>query len=407
MVKKRSAPAFPAFDFGSALTCVRRFFPPTALTHSPALSELADREVYLKWDNKLRTGSFKERGAVNFLSNLSSTERRRGVCAASAGNHALALSYYARKFRIPCTLVMPVFAPLVKVQASKRLGAEVISYGNNFDEAYTYAEDLARRTRKIYVPAFDHPKIIEGQGTAGLEIMDQLPDVDAIVVPIGGGGLISGIGLAVKGKRPRIGLIGVQSEWAVKARATISGHLSTQFSGTIADGIAVKRVGVYTDPIMKSIVDSFVAVSENEIANAVVRVLEHERTVVEGAGAAGVAALLSGKIPKRYKRIAIMACGSNIDMNVLSRLIERDMAQHDRLLRLKVSLPDRPGSLRRATGILAEQGGNVLEVIHDRSFSREPVNVDISFVLEVRDARHRGQILAALAKEGLTVQAED
>ncbi|NDC36875.1 MAG: threonine ammonia-lyase [Proteobacteria bacterium] len=368
---------------------------------------MANGAVYLKWDNKLHTGSFKERGAVNFLSQLSAAERARGVCAASAGNHALALSYYAKKLRIPCTLVMPVFAPLVKVQKSQRWGAEVIRHGSNFDEAYSYAESLAKRTKKIYVPAFDHLRIIEGQGTAGLEILQELPDVDAVIVPIGGGGLISGIGLAIKDIRPSVQIIGVRSEWAVQARATKSGHLSTQFSGTIADGIAVKRNGKLTIPMMEHVVDKFITVSENEIAEAVVRVLELERTVLEGAGAAGIAALLSGKISNRFKKIAIMACGSNIDMNMLSRLLERDMAQQGRLLRLKVSLPDRPGSLQKVTSILAAQGANVLEVIHDRSFSEVPINVDISFVLEVRDARHRQQILASLTEAGLGAAAQD
>lgn len=409
MVKKRvvRTGTLPTLDFDSALGRVRRFFNPTALTLSPALTEEVGTEVFLKWDNKLRTGSFKERGAVNFLSQMSAHERKRGVCAASAGNHALALSYYSKKLRIPCTLVMPVFAPLVKVQTSQRFGAEVIRHGSNFDEAYSYAEALAKRTKKTYVPAFDHTRIIEGQGTAGLEILEQLPDVDAVVVPIGGGGLISGIALAIKDLRPAVKIIGVRSAWAVHARETKSGHLSTQFSGTIADGIAVKRNGKLTVPIMQAVVDQFVTVSENEIAKAVVRVLELERTVLEGAGAAGVAAVLAGKISRRYKKIAIMACGSNIDMNMLSRLLERDMAQQGRLLRLKVSLPDRPGSLQRATTILAAEGANVLEVVHDRSFSEVPINVDISFVLEVRDLKHRSRILDALTQAGLTAFVQE
>jgi len=405
--RKPARASLPSFDFDSALGRVRRFFGATPLTLAPTISEEAGVDIFLKWDNKLRTGSFKERGAINFLSQLSAEERKRGVCAASAGNHALALSYYSRQLRIPCTLVMPVFAPLVKVQTSQRWGAEVIRHGSNFDEAYTYAEALAKRTKKIYVPAFDHPRIIEGQGTAGLEILEQLPDVDAVVVPIGGGGLISGIALAMKDIRPNVKIIGVRSEWAMRARATKSGHLSTQFSGTIADGIAVKRNGKITVPLMEQVVDRIVMVNENEIAKAVVRVLETERTVLEGAGAAGVAAVLFGKIPQRFKKVAVMACGSNIDMNMLSRLLERDMAQQGRLLRLKVSMPDRPGSLQRATTILAAEGANVLEVIHDRSFSEVPINVDISFVLEVRDNRHRKQIIEALSSSGLTIVLQE
>jgi threonine dehydratase len=390
----------------AALPRIRAALPITPLTHSPTLSELTGREIFVKWENRHRTGSFKERGAVNFVA-LHGAESKNGVCAASAGNHALALSYHAARAGIPCHIVMPVSAPLVKVQATRKTGAEVILHGNTFDEAYAFGVALAAEKGYAYCPAFDHPSVIAGQGTAGLEIMEQLADFDSVIVPIGGGGLISGISTAIKSKRPDIFFLGVQSEWVVTARAKKLDPAAPQPlipPTSIADGIAVKTIGKLTAPIIAQNVDQVVTVSENEIADAIMRLLELERTVVEGAGAAGIAALLAGYLPAKYKRTAVVVCGSNIDTSVLSRLIERDMAQRNRLLRLLVSVPDRPGSLHATTGIVARLGANVLQVYHDRSSTSLPGNVDIAFVLEIRDQPHKQSVIAGIRETGLEVK---
>jgi len=390
----------------AAYTRIRAALPLTPLTHSTALSEITGREIHIKWENRHRTGSFKERGAVNFVS-VHGAESKNGVCAASAGNHALALSYHAARAGIPCHIVMPVSAPLVKVQSTRKTGAEVILHGNTFDEAYAYGVKLAEEKGYSYCPAFDHPTVIAGQGTAGLEIMEQLADFDSVIVPIGGGGLISGISTAIKSKRPDVFFLGVQSEWVVTARAKKLDPAAPQPlipPTSIADGIAVKTIGKLTAPIIAQNVDQVVTVSENEIANAIMRLLELERTVVEGAGAAGVAALLSGYLPATCKKTAVVVCGSNIDTSVLSRLIERDMAQRNRLLRLLVSVPDRPGSLHATTGIVARLGANVLQVYHDRSSTSLPGNVDIAFVLEVRDEPHKRGVIEGLRDAALAVK---
>ncbi len=372
----------------------------TPLTHSHGLSELCKHEIWIKWDNSFRTGSFKERGAVNVLENLSAAERKTGVCAASAGNHALALSYHAQRLGIPCTIVMPVSAPLVKVASTRNTGARVILHGRNFDEAYEHAEQLCRDEGFQFVSPFDDERIIAGQSTCGQEIADQLPDADYVVVPVGGGGLISGIGLAFKHRGIAAKIIGVQSEWVLHGRA--GGHATALIAPvTIADGIAVKRIGRVTGPLVAALADELVTVTEEQVAGSITSFLDHERTVIEGAGAAALAAVIGGCIPKTGKKVVVLACGSNIDMNVLSRLIDRDMGLHQRLLRVAISVPDRPGSLAAITKLLAEKNANVLEVLHNRAFAQTPGNVKIEFLLEVREHKHSEEILNALKTVGL------
>jgi threonine dehydratase len=380
---------------------IRPILPITPLTHSPAVSELVGHDIYFKWDNKFKTGSFKERGACNFVESLTDQERKRGVCAASAGNHALALSHHSARVGIGCTIVMPVSAPLVKVDATQRSGANVVLYGNGFDEAYDHALNLAKEHNLVYAPAFDDAAIICGQGTAGLEIMDQVGDIDSVIVPVGGGGLISGIATAIKATHPDIFILGVQSAWAVRGRQGEFLKSDAFLPTTIADGIAVKRPGKITAPIIESKVDKLCQLEEQEIARSIITFLELERTVIEGAGAAGLGGLLTGHLPSTCKRTVVMACGSNIDTNVLSRLIERDMGERGRLLHISVSVPDRPGSLNTLTGIIARCGANVLEVIHDRAFSFIPGNVDIIFLLEVKGGQHKVEVMASLTNSGI------
>lgn len=387
-------------DTCRALERIRRSLPVTPLTRSEVLSELTSREVYLKWDNKLQTGSFKERGAVNVVTKLFEENEQRTVCAASAGNHALALSHHSRRFGLPCVLVMPKNAPLVKVQSAQSRGATVILEGQTFDDSYAYARSLASDRGYVFVSPFDDPLVIAGQSTLAHELLEQLPDFDSVIVPVGGGGLISGISLVIKERRPDVHVLGVQSEWVNEwKRHGHSKHLIKPVS--IADGIAVKKIGDITGPIIERNVDKLVTLSENAIASSMITLLETERAVVEGAGAAALGGLLQGHLPGDKKKVVVVISGSNIDMNVLSRLIAREVAARGRLLKVRLSIPDRPGSLHMVSGILAQQGANILEVLHDRSFSSIPGNVEVTFTLEVRDIKHRETLLLSLEESGI------
>ncbi len=375
---------------------------PTPLAPSAYLGDISGRKVYLKWENRMRTGSFKERGACNFLYSLSETEARQGVLAASAGNHALAVSYHAQRLGISCKIIMPRFAPLIKVQQTRKHGAEVVLHGSTFNEALEKAQEQAQSEGRVFVPAFDDKRIIAGQGTCALEILEQCKDCDGVVVPVGGGGLISGIAVVLAALRPDLPVIGVQSEWVMQERQS-KPQPDRLVPATIADGIAVKRIGALTAPIIDKNVQRLIPVSERAIAKAIITLLEGEKTVVEGAGASGIAALLENLIPPEIKKPLFIISGSNIDMSLLSRLLERDMSEQQRLLQLKISVPDRPGSLRRIVEIIAACGGNIVRILHDRSFSHIPGNVDVSLLLEVHDAGHQDEIIAAMHQAGMAV----
>jgi threonine dehydratase len=388
-------------DTEEALARVRAALDITPLTYSTAVSELTGRGVSFKWDNRMRTGSFKERGAVNVLASLAEGSRQT-VCAASAGNHALALSHHARRLGMKCVLVMPKNAPLVKVQAARSRGAEILLEGGTFDEAYRAARGLAEEKGYVFVSPFDDQRIMAGQSTLAYEVVAQCADFDSIIVPVGGGGLISGIAYVMKALRPEVFVLGVQSEWSTEA------HRSGDRSGpritpaTIADGIAVKTLGTLTRPVIDRYVDEMVQVSENIIASSIIQFLELEHTVVEGAGAAALAALLHGYLPERYRKPVVVVSGSNIDMNLLARLIPREIASRGHLVKVRLSVPDRPGSLHTVSGIVAGRGANVLEVHHDRSFSSVPGNVEITVTLEVRDGHHREEVLESLEAAGIS-----
>ncbi|MCB0328752.1 MAG: pyridoxal-phosphate dependent enzyme [Bdellovibrionales bacterium] len=369
----------------------------TPLSYSHSLSRKLDRDIFIKWDNKLRTGSFKERGALNFLLQLSPEEKNRGVIAASAGNHALAVAWHAKQLGIPCSIVMPTTAPLVKMKTSSSFGAEVSLVGSALHESYAHALELADQSGQVFVPGYDHPHIIAGAGVSGLEILEDWDDFDAVVVPLGGGGLLAGISRAIRGSGKDTYLLGVRSQWTKEM-----GKPKAQFSpAPIADGIAVKDVGALPKEIIDSDVNKVVHVEEKTIATAITSYLHEERTVVEGAGAAALAALLEDALPKQYQRLVLLACGSNIDLNILARLIQRSQFKNGQLLRVRVSVPDRPGSLARLTQTISEQAANVLETYHERSFSAEPGNVEITFLLETRDEEHKGDLMRSLASSGL------
>lgn len=377
--------------------------PVTPVSHATLLSEELGKHITIKWDNKFRTGSFKERGALNFLLNLDQAARAKGICTASAGNHALGVSYHAQRLGIPCEIFVPHNAPLVKIERCKKFGA-VISYRENLHEGMEHAKALARDTGVTYVPPFDHHFIVEGQGVAGLEVLDQVSDFDSVVIPVGGGGYAAGVATAIKAKRPDVFILGVCSEWAIRARQLKDGGKSLIPEMTIADGIAVKQIGQVTGPILDKYVDKIVPVSETAIAHAIIMLLEQERVVVEGAGAAGLAGIIEGHLPDRCQKPVLFLCGSNIDMNLLSRLIEQDMGERGRLLRVNISLPDRPGMLNQITGIIASQGANVLQVHHDRFYARLPGYVDITVVMEVRNRTHGAQVIDHLNGAGLPTQ---
>jgi threonine dehydratase len=390
-----------------ATTIVRSFFDPSPLTHSHYFTELLGQEVFFKWDNQLRTGSFKERGVINFLSSLSPTERRKGVVAASAGNHAIALAYYSKKMKVPCNVIMPTWAPMVKIRAAEKYGANVRLYGSSFQEAYDEALAVADKQKITFVSAYNDERIVNGQGSCGLEILAQTTQAQqkslAVVVPIGGGGLISGIATAIKQLHPHIQIIGVQSRWVVEARK--SGKRVAPFPpSSIADGIAVKTIGTVTAPIIKRYVDQIVTVDEDEIGDAIIKLLELEKTVIEGAGAAALAALLAKKVKKLPHNIVAVTCGSNIDMDLVSRLLTRDLIRKGRSGKIAFSVPDRPGSLNYITQLLSKAGANVIEVSHDRVCTELPGHVSIEFLLEHRDKQHKKATLALLRESGLRVE---
>src|SRR5216110_2708117 len=353
--------------------------------YSQTLSELSGAQCFVKLENLQMTGSFKERGAVNVLLQLDPAERARGVVAASAGNHGLAVAFHAERLGIPATIVMPEYAPLIKVTSARRYGAEVILYGSNYDDAYELARALGAERGQLFVHPFDDPRVIAGQGTLGLELLEQLPDVEAVLVPVGGGGLIGGVALAVKAKRPDVRVIGVQSAaLPAMSRSLERGErLRVDAGATIADGIAVRQVGALTLALARQWVDRVVTVDEEELANAVLLLLEIEKTVVEGAGAAPLAALLNRRLDLEGRRVALVLSGGNIDVTMLARIIERGLVKDSRLVRLLVVLQDRPGALARLTALIAEERANILQIDHDRAFSRQAIgSTEVGLTLE-------------------------
>ena len=349
------------------------------------------------------TGSFKERGAANLLLQLAPAERRRGVVAASAGNHGLAVAFHAARLGISAAIVMPEWAPLAKVVAARRHGAEVVLHGENFDEAYVRAREIEAARDLVFVHPFDDPRVIAGQGTIGLEMVAEVPGLDAVLVPVGGGGLIGGVAVAVKSERPGVTVIGVQArEVAAMTGALAAGErVTVPAATTIADGIAVRRVGAQTFDLARRHVDHLVTVTEEEIANAILLLLEIEKTVVEGAGAVPLAALANRRLALDGKTVGLVVSGGNIDVNVIARVIERGLVKDGRLVRLRVRLRDRPGALARLTALVAEARANVLRIEHDRAFSRAPVgDSEVELTLETSGPEQIATIKRHLAEAG-------
>ena len=370
---------------------------------SEEMSQLTGNSVYLKLDNLQRTGAFKERGALNKLLTLTDDERARGVIAASAGNHAQGLAYHAGRHGIRAQIVMPLTTPLIKVSATKGYGAEVVLHGANYDEA---CEEAIRRSAEFgmtFVHPFDDEVVIAGQGTMGLEILQQVPDIEAVVAPIGGGGLIAGVACAVKETNPQVRVIGVQPARLPSMKVAIAeGHpVTLSPAATIADGIAVRRAGEKTLPLIQKYVDDIVTVDEEEIANAILLLLEREKTLAEGAGAAAIAAIINRKTPLSGKKVAVLVCGGNIDVSLLSRIMERGLVKDGRLVRLRVHLPDYPGALHRLTGILAQHRANIVETSYDRAYYGVNLgDTAIDITMETRGPDHIVELLSALSASG-------
>ena len=379
----------------------------TPCPYSETLSALTGARVFVKLENLQMTGSFKERGAANLLLQLSPAERRQGVVAASAGNHGLAVAFHALRLGISAVIVMPEWAPLAKVTAARRHGAEVVLHGENFDEAYVRAREIEAARRLVFVHPFDDPRVIAGQGTIGLELVAQVPGLDAVLVPVGGGGLIGGVAVAVKAERPAAVVIGVQAQEVAAMTASLAAgeRVTVPAATTIADGIAVRRVGELTFDLARRYVDRLVTVGEEEIANAILLLLEIEKTVVEGAGAVSLAALANRRVALEGKTVALVISGGNIDVNVISRVIVRGLVKDGRLVRLRVRLRDRPGSLARLTALVAEARANVLRIEHDRAFSRAPVgDTEVELTLETSGPEQIATIKRHLADAGYAVE---
>jgi threonine dehydratase len=397
---------FPAVE--AARRRLRDAVVQTPCAYSQTLSELTGARCFVKLENLQMTGSFKERGAANLLLQLPPEERRRGVIAASAGNHGLAVAFHAARLGIPATIVMPEYAPLIKVTNARRYGAEIVLHGSNFEEAYERARALEAERGLIFVHPFDDPRVVAGQATLGLEVLEQLPDVEALVVPVGGGGLIGGVGLAVKAVRPDVQVIGVQSAaLPAMSRSLQTGErVRVDAAPTMADGIAVRQVGALTYELARTWVDRVVTVDEEELSNAVLLLLEIEKTVVEGAGAAPLAALLNRPLGLERRSVALVLSGGNIDVTMLSRIIERGLVKDGRLVRLGVLLRDVPGALARLTALVAEEHANILEIIHDRAFSRHAAigQTEVELTLETSGPKQISAVKRRLEAAGYLVE---
>ncbi|MEO6815584.1 MAG: threonine ammonia-lyase [Edaphobacter sp.] len=371
--------------------------------HSQMLSALTGQQIYLKLENLQMTGSFKERGALNRIATLTPEQAARGVVAASAGNHAQGVAYHATTREIRSIIVMPLATPLVKVTATRNFGAEVVLHGANYDEACDEATRICTAEGMTFIHPFDDPTVMAGQGTIGLELLEQVPELQAVVVPIGGGGLIGGIACAIKESRPDIRVIGVQTSRLPSMAAAIEHHHPVTLSSatTIADGIAVRRAGEVTFPVVERYVDEIVTVDEDEIASSILVLLEREKTLAEGAGATALAALLQKKTTLKSEHTAVLVCGGNIDVTLLSRIIERGLVQDGRLIRLRIHLLDKPGALAELTRLIADYRANIVDTLHNRAYYG--VNLGdtvIDITMETRGREQVEELLAALTAEG-------
>jgi threonine dehydratase len=375
---------------------------------SETISQMSGNRIFFKLENLQITGSFKERGALNRLLTLSGEDGRHGVIAASAGNHGMAVAYHSRRLNLNATIVMPISAPLIKVTRVRQYGAETLLHGNDYDAAYAEAMRLSRPSGPCFISAFDDPWVIAGQGTIGIELYEQNPDLEVAVVPVGGGGLIAGIALALKTLLPKIRIIGVQAEAVPSMKIALEQGAPAQLAPatTIADGIAVRSVGALPFELVRRYVDEIVTVNEREIANAVLLLLEIEKTVAEGAAAVPLAALVNKKIAVSGKNVGLIVSGGNIDMNLISRIIETGLVQDGRLSRFAIVISDRPGSLARLAQRVADLGANILQITHSRAFAQMAIGeTEVELILETAGPEHIARIYSALTADKFKINS--
>ncbi len=374
----------------------------TPCHRSETLSAITDAEIYLKFENQQFTASFKDRGALAKLLSLDEVQRRRGVVAMSAGNHAQGVAHHATRMGIPATIVMPVSAPFNKVQQTRRLGAKVVQHGMQLADAETRAHEIAVEQGLVFVHPYDDETVIAGQGTVALEMLEDHPDIDCLCVPIGGGGLLAGMAIAARGIKPSIGLIGVQTRAFPAMHAALAGTTPQFATQTIAEGIAVRNVGRITREIIGRLVEDILLVGESDIENAISLLISIEKTVAEGAGAAGLAAVLTHPERFRGRKVGIVICGGNIDTRLLGIVLQRQLVREQRLVTLRFEITDLPGTLGRIAGLIGEAGANIIDVTHHRLFLDVPAKAaDLDFTIETRDADHTAAVEAALHAAGL------
>jgi threonine dehydratase len=402
-VSNPSLPVLPA-DVDAAAEVLRDHIVETPCIPSRTLSKICGCEIWVKFENLQFTASFKERGALNRLSALTEEERQRGVIAMSAGNHAQGVAYHAGRLGVPATIVMPEGTPFIKVEHTENFGARVILHGKVLAESQAEAQRLAAENGYVFIPPYDDPWVIAGQGTIAREMLAAAPDLDMIVVPVGGGGLISGISVAAKAIKPEVEIIGVQVASYPSMRQTLRGEPVTIGDETIAEGIAVKNVGVLTVQIVKALVDDVVLVEDWEVEQAVALFLSIEKTVSEGAGAVGLAAVLAD--PQRFKgrRVGLVLSGGNIDSRILASVIMRQLVHEGRIISLRIAISDRPGALGKIASLVGEAGGNIIEAMHQRLFTSANIKAaELELTVECRSSQHAEKVVVLLEEHGFKV----
>ena len=400
--------ATPAVTFAAIEAAAERLrgrIERTPTLHSRTLSEITGAEIWVKFENLQFTAAFKERGALNKLMQMSAPERKRGVIAASAGNHAQALAYHAQRLGVPTTIVMPSATPFVKVEQTRHWGADVVLHGDTFDDAYAHACALCEQRNLVFVHPFNDVEIMIGQGTAALEILADAPDIDTLVIPIGGGGLIAGMAIAAKHLKPDIRVIGVEAAMYPSFSARRRGTNAKAGGQTIAEGIAVKQVGDLTFAAANHLIEDIVLIEEAEFERAVALYATIEKTVAEGAGAAALAALLTAPEKFRGRKCALVLSGGNIDTRILASVLERSLVREGRISVLRFIGDDRPGILATVAHIIGDAGGNILQVAHHRMNLQAPIKgVEFDVEIETRDAAHTAEIVTALTEAGYTAR---
>ena len=404
--KKKTAKALPITfsDIEAAAKAIKGRVVETPAEFSEVLSEATGSDIYLKFEIFQHTASFKERGALNKLLSLNAEEKKRGVIAASAGNHAQAVAFHAKQLGIPATIVMPKDTPFTKVKRTEIHGASIVLSGKTFSDAMNRCRQLEKEKGFIFIPTFDDPLIMAGHGTVAIEFLEKFPDLDILVVPIGGGGLVSGVAVAAKALKPDIKIYGVQSEVYPSMKEALAGRKIEPVQQTVAEGIAIKEPGVLTRQVVEALVDDILVVTEPLIERAINTFIEVEKVVVEGAGAAPLAAVMQYPGMFRKQKTGLIISGANIDPKILAYSLMRGLARDGRVSRLRVTTPDMPGSLADLTRIVAENGGNIIEVYHQRQFADIALKyTSIELVVETKDAPHADNVVKALEAEGFEV----